>query len=109
MKHLKLTTLAATAAIALAPIAQAETLRHAVGSAGVSGLIDGTEAWADYIKEQTGGETEIKIYAGSLLNFTETFTGLRDGIADSGFVVPAYHRAELPYANLLSDMGTAGC
>ncbi|KEJ95195.1 TRAP-type C4-dicarboxylate transport system, substrate-binding protein [Pseudosulfitobacter pseudonitzschiae] len=108
MKHLKLTTLAATAAIALAPIAQAETLRHAVGSAGVSGLIDGTEAWADYIKEQTGGETEIKIYAGSLLNFTETFTGLRDGIADSGFVVPAYHRAELPYANLLSDMGTAG-
>lgn len=45
MKHLKLTTLAATAAIALAPIAQAETLRHAVGSAGVSGLIDGTEAW----------------------------------------------------------------
>lgn len=42
-----------------------------------------------------------------MLNFTETFTGLRDGIADSGFVVPAYHRAELPYANLLSDMGTA--
>ena len=61
MKHLKLTTLAATAAIALAPIAQAETLRHAVGSAGVSGLIDGTQAWADYIKEQTGGETEIKM------------------------------------------------
>lgn len=108
MKYSNLTALAATAALAFTPVAQAETLRHAIGAAGVSGLIDGTQAWADYIKEQTGGETEIKVYAGSLLNFTETFTGLRDGIADSGFVVPAYHRAELPYANLLSDMGTAG-
>jgi TRAP-type C4-dicarboxylate transport system substrate-binding protein len=108
MKHFRLTALATTAALALAPVAQAETLRHAIGAASMGGLIDGTEAWADYIKEQTGGETDIKIYAGSLLNFTETFTGLRDGIADSGFIVPAYHRAELPYANLLSDMGTAG-
>ncbi|HEC71581.1 MAG TPA: hypothetical protein ENI28_07215 [Roseobacter sp.] len=108
VKYSNLTALAATAALAFTPVAQAETLRHAIGAAGVSGLIDGTQAWADYIKEQTGGETEIKVYAGSLLNFTETFTGLRDGIADSGFVVPAYHRAELPYANLLSDMGTAG-
>ncbi|WP_417809790.1 C4-dicarboxylate TRAP transporter substrate-binding protein [Thioclava sp.] len=108
MKHRKILTLAAIAMITMTPIASADTLRHAVGSGGVSGLIDGTEAWANYIKEQTNGETDIKIFAGSLLNFTETFTGLRDGIADSGFVVPAYHRAELPYANLLSDMGTAG-
>lgn len=108
MKHLKLTALATATALTLAPALQAETLRHAIGVAAVSGLLDGTEAWADHIKEATGGEVEVKIYAGSLLNFTETFTGLRDGIADSGFVVPAYHRAELPYANLLSDMGTAG-
>ncbi|MDQ2094540.1 C4-dicarboxylate TRAP transporter substrate-binding protein [Rhodalgimonas zhirmunskyi] len=100
---------AAVAALALSATAmQAETLRHAIGAAGVSGLIDGTEYWANYIKEQTNGDVDVKIFAGSLLNFTETFTGLRDGIADSGFVVPAYHRAELPYANLLSDMGTAG-
>ncbi|MBB3994854.1 TRAP-type C4-dicarboxylate transport system substrate-binding protein [Sulfitobacter undariae] len=108
MKLLKLTTLAAITAFTLAPAAQAETLRHAIGAAGDGGLMDGTNAWADYIKEKTDGETDVKVYAGSLLNFTETFTGLRDGIADSGFVVPAYHRAELPYANLLSDMGTAG-
>jgi len=108
MKHLKFTTLAATAAITFASYAQAETLRHAIGSASVTGFIEGTQAWADYVKEETNGETEIKIYAGSLLNFAETFTGLRDGIADSGFIVTAYHRAELPYANLLFDMGTAG-
>ncbi|WP_069300924.1 C4-dicarboxylate TRAP transporter substrate-binding protein [Neptunicoccus sediminis] len=108
MKHFNLAALATSLGLAVAPAAQADTLRHVIGAAALSGLTDGTQAWADYIKEQTGGETEIKIYAGSLLNFAETFTGLRDGIADSGFVVSAYHRAELPYANLLSDMGTAG-
>ncbi len=108
MNRLKTIFLAAASAMALSLPAQAETLRHAIGAAAISGLTDGTEAWADYVNETTGGAVEIKIYAGSLMNFAETFTGLRDGIADSGFVVPAYHRAELPYSNLLSDMGTAG-
>lgn len=110
MYHFKKTVLAAISAAALAaPVAgQAETLRHSFGMASPGGLRDGTEAWAKYVEEHTDGAIKIKVFAGSLLNFAETFTGLRDGIADSGFVVPAYHRAELPYANLLSDMGTAG-
>ncbi len=102
----------AAAAVAVAQVsfafspASAEELRIAIGMAGNSGLVRGMEKFAENIDAETGGEYTGKVYAGSLLNFAETMTGLRDGIADAGFVVPAYHRAEFPNTNLVSDAST---
>ena len=110
MKQIKKTLITAASVFALTlPVGtQAEELRHAFGLTGQNALRDATDRWAGYVEKHTDGETRIKIFYGSLFNLAETFSGLRDGVVDSGYVVPAYHRAELPYANLLSDMGTAG-
>lgn len=61
------------------------------------------------IAEETGGEVELKIFAGGqLLGGREMLAGLRDGIADAGFVAPSYFISEMPNANLLPDMMVFG-
>ncbi|MEE3100329.1 MAG: hypothetical protein VX463_11235, partial [Pseudomonadota bacterium] len=98
--------MSATAISAPAPAA-AEELRIAVGMSGSSALVRGMYKWAEEIEARTDGEFTGKIFEASLLNFAESMTGLRDGIADGAFVVPAYHRAEFPNTNLVGDLATA--
>ncbi|SDX28468.1 TRAP-type C4-dicarboxylate transport system, substrate-binding protein [Albimonas donghaensis] len=98
--------LCATALSTPAP-AQAEELRIAVGMSGSSALVRGMYQFADNIEANTDGAYTGKIFEASLLNFAESMTGLRDGIADGAFVVPAYHRAEFPNTNLVGDLATA--
>lgn len=93
-------------ALAAAAPAAAEELRIAMGQAGNNGLVQGMHRFGDVVARETGGAYTSKVYAGSLLNYAETMTGLRDGIADVGFVVPAYHRAEFPNTNFIGDMST---
>ncbi|MDF1730964.1 MAG: C4-dicarboxylate TRAP transporter substrate-binding protein [Minwuia sp.] len=95
------------AAMASAP-AQAEELRIAIGNTGSGGLVRGMYQFAEQIEKRTEGRYSGKVFELSLLNFAESMTGVRDGIADVAYVVPAYHRGEFPYGNLLVDMATAG-
>jgi len=95
------------AMIAAAP-SQADELRIAIGNTGDGGLVRGMYEFADQIKARTDGRYTGKVYELALLNFAESMTGVRDGIADVAYVVPAYHRGEFPYGNLLVDMATAG-
>lgn len=60
------------------------------------------------IEERTGGALETEVYFGSLLNLRESFTGLRDGIADMAMLVPGYHPAEMPQTNLMIDLAMLG-
>jgi TRAP-type C4-dicarboxylate transport system substrate-binding protein len=96
------------AAMSAPGLAQAKELRIVFGQAGDTGLTDGTKAFAAGIEERTDGRYTGKVFIGSLLNYAETMTGIRDGIADAGFVIPAYHRAEFPASNLMVDMATIG-
>ncbi|MDF1734807.1 MAG: C4-dicarboxylate TRAP transporter substrate-binding protein [Minwuia sp.] len=95
------------AAMASAP-AQADELRIAIGNTGSGGLVRGMYEFAEQIEKRTEGRYTGKVFELSLLNFAESMTGVRDGIADVAYVVPAYHRGEFPYGNLLVDMATAG-
>jgi TRAP-type C4-dicarboxylate transport system substrate-binding protein len=88
--------------------AAAEELRIVYGQASDNGLTDGIKRFAESIEGRTDGRYTGKVYLGSLLNFAETMTGVRDGITDTGFVIPAYHRAEFPANNLMVDMATIG-
>lgn len=57
------------------------------------------------IAEESGGEIEFKMFAGGqLLGGREMLAGLRDGIADVGFVAPNYFISELAHAAMLPDM-----
>lgn len=97
----------ATLAGSLPAPAHAEELRMAIGITGDNPLVQGMQRFADNIKAATNGAYTGKVYPNSLLNFAESMTGVRDGIADIGYVIPAYARAEFPNSNLMVDMATA--
>jgi len=42
--------------------------------------------------------------ASSLLSFSETSPGIRDGMADSGFVLMSYYPKEFPVSNLVAEL-----
>lgn len=102
-----LAILMSTAALTAPAPAKAEELRIAVGMSGSSALVRGMYEFAQNVEANTDGAYTGKIFEASLLNFAESMTGLRDGVADGAFIVPAYHRAEFPNTNLVGDMATA--
>ncbi|MCR8550606.1 C4-dicarboxylate TRAP transporter substrate-binding protein [Salipiger sp. P9] len=58
----------------------------------------------DRVREATGGNMDFEIhYGGSLLPAKTTINGLRDGVADVGFVYPSYTPAELPIQAFLNS------
>lgn len=60
------------------------------------------------ITERTQGKVTFENYWGpSLLTLPDSLAGIRDGVADIGFVVPAYFPQELPVANWVAQMGNA--
>lgn len=58
----------------------------------------------DRVREATGGEVDVEtFYSGSLLPPKTTMTGVRDGVADIGFLYPAYTPAELPVESFINS------
>jgi TRAP-type C4-dicarboxylate transport system substrate-binding protein len=56
------------------------------------------------VREATGGEIDVEVhYSGALLPAKTTLTGVRDGVADFGFVYPGYTPAELPIQAFLNN------
>lgn len=59
----------------------------------------------DSIATETDGGVEIEIFAGGqLLGGQDMLAGVRDGIADLGFVIPVYAPSDLPNSVVISDM-----
>ncbi len=57
------------------------------------------------IAEKTDGGVNIKMFAGGqLLGAKDMLAGVRDGIADLGFVIPVYAPSALPNSVVISDM-----
>ena len=98
--------LAATAAVGLtaaaAPMAQARDMRIALGDTDVYPAYQPLVRFAETI----GAEADLpsKVYALSLLNYAETAGGLRDGLADIGFVVFPYFPSEFSEINLIANL-----
>lgn len=105
MSRWKLGTLAVLAVLSmgLAATPQARQLRHAVGHPPGSLPVKAAEAMSAVVAKESGGALTTKVFALSLLNMAETSAGLRDGIADVGFVLTPYHASEYPHSNLISE------
>ncbi|MDD9746425.1 MULTISPECIES: C4-dicarboxylate TRAP transporter substrate-binding protein [Marinovum] len=87
----------------------AKSLTLAVGVGPKNSITLTMQGFADYMAEHT--DIDIKIYPLSLLNLKETPPGLRDGLADIGFVLTPYYPAEYSEMNLAANLGmlsTAG-
>ena len=100
---------AGAAMMAGAATAQAETLKIAVGFPTGSAAYYALDNLAKNIEKNT--DLKAKVFPLSLLNLKETPPGVRDGIADMGFVLPPYYPAEFAETNLaanLSMLATSG-
>jgi TRAP-type C4-dicarboxylate transport system substrate-binding protein len=61
------------------------------------------------VSAKTNGAVSFKIFAGgSLVGPRNTLSGIRDGIVDAGFVVPAFVVSETPHVNLMPDLLSFG-
>ena len=99
-----LTTGAVVASMALgAASANARDLRYAMGFPSGSDSDKAGQEYAAALKKATNGQLNVKVYPLSLLNFAETSAGLRDGIADVGYLLAPYFPAEYPHFNLLAE------
>ena len=88
-----------------ASAAQADrTLSYAHGFPPGSDTDKATAKLSSSIDELTGGKIKIEAYPMSLLNFLETPDGIRDGMADMGWAVPAYAPALFPRTNILAEL-----
>lgn len=97
----------ALCAVMAAPAAA--DLRFSIGVPENFTIVKAMKYFADTIPGRTNNAVTVRLFTGSsLLNFPETFTGIRDGVADMGYVVGSYHRAELKETNLIGDLGMLG-
>lgn len=96
--------LAAAALVALhtAPAeAQSRELRYAYGRAPTTAPFDQLVEFAD---ELTAAGIPTKVYPLSLTKLSETSNGVRDGLADIGWIVIPYNPAEYSEAILISNL-----
>jgi TRAP-type C4-dicarboxylate transport system substrate-binding protein len=88
--------IAATAILGLSTNASAGQLNYAAGAPASVPQYQSIEKYAQAVEDNSGGEYNLKIFAMTLLNFAEMSDGVRDGLADIGWVIPPLPSAGLP-------------
>ena len=88
-----------TFALMMALPAWAETLNYAYGYPESSAVGLAADRFVEEVAKRSDGDLTIKPFSMSLLSLSEAGPGLRDGIADIGYVLTPYYSAE--YANSL--------
>lgn len=69
----------------------------------------GYTVFADRLAAETKSDLTVQMFfGGSLLGATDVLSGLPDGIADFGLLIPTYFSAEFPEFNLAANMAMAG-
>lgn len=91
-------------ALVAATAVQARTITHATGYPPNSIGANSAHVFASALEEISGGDLKARVFAGSLLNFLETSPGIRDGMADSGFILMSYYPNEFPVSNLAGEL-----
>jgi TRAP-type C4-dicarboxylate transport system substrate-binding protein len=86
----------------LATMSQASTVRIALGLPETFGAYDPLVTFAETLEREAG--LSPRVFAMSLLSLGETPGGVRDGIADIGFVVFPYFPAEYSELNLIANL-----
>jgi TRAP-type C4-dicarboxylate transport system substrate-binding protein len=94
----------ALAATLVTGIADAREVSYATGYAAQSIGAKAADRYAEALAEYSGGELTAKVYPQSLLSFSETPSGIRDGMAASGLVLTPYFPAEFPSTNLAAEL-----
>ncbi len=83
--------------------AVAKQFKYAIGQPPGSYNVDMGQRYAERVKKYTEGRHTVRVFPMTLLNMAETSAGVRDGIADIGFLLTPYFPAEYPHTNLISE------
>ena len=95
--------LAVLASLSLAPLgASAQSLTWASGWPAGGFIPNAVDKAALYITENT--DLKVKHFPLSLLSFPETLAGVRDSVADIGYVLMPYFPAEFSESNMATDL-----
>ncbi len=94
----------AMAGTLLTGIAEARSISYATGYSAQSIGAEAGTAYAEALAKYSDGELATKVYPQSLLSFSETPSGVRDGLADSGLVLTPYFPAQFPSTNLAAEL-----
>ncbi len=81
----------------------AEELRYATGYPPGSLPAEAAQDYARAVEKYSDGEVSVKVYPLSLLDAAETSAGVRDGIADIGYLLTVYFPAQYPHTNLVNE------
>ncbi|MDF2232453.1 C4-dicarboxylate TRAP transporter substrate-binding protein [Albimonas sp. CAU 1670] len=92
------------ASTALPTTASAEELRFAIGWPPNTNTSRTFETFGEVLSAETGGEMTAKVYPLSLLNFLESTTGVRDGIADLTTILLPYFLSDFPISNFGTEL-----
>ncbi len=90
--------------VAMTSVVDARQLSYATGYATGSIGAKAAEVFAKDIEDHSGGDLTAKVYAQSLLSFSEIPPGIRDGMADSGLVLTPYFPSDFPSTNLATEL-----
>ncbi len=92
------------ASTALPTTASAEELRFAIGWPPNTNASNSFNTFGEVLSAETGGEMSAKVYPLSLLNFLESTTGVRDGIADLTTILLPYFLSDFPVSNFGTEL-----
>ncbi|MCX7567920.1 C4-dicarboxylate TRAP transporter substrate-binding protein [Sulfitobacter sp. F26169L] len=86
--------------------ASAKDLRYAIGWPAGALPVEAVQTYADTVEEASDGDITVKVFPLSLLNFLESSSGVRDGIADMTTVLTPYFLSEFPNTNFASELAS---
>jgi len=89
--------------LTLSTMAQARELKYAIGHPPGSYVETAAQEYAKRVAKYSNGKLTVRVFPMTLLNQAEASNGVRDGIADVGFVLTPYHPAEYPHSNVISE------
>lgn len=99
-----ITAVALAAGALVSTLASAQTtLRYAVGFP-TGAAPESAKIYADAVKQYTNNTVNLRVYDLSLLNLAEMSSGLKQGLADIGYVLTPYTPAEYPHLNMASEL-----
>lgn len=103
--HLKgmAATAAFLAATSLTTNVDARQLNYAIGFPSGAIAVNAAEHMAGTVEARTDGDVTVKVYPMSLLDMAETPGGVKEGMAEAGFVLTQYNPAEFAHTNLVSE------
>lgn len=72
-------------------------------------VTEGVTPFFEDVERRSDGELTGRVFPSSqLLSARGALKGISDGVADSGFLVPAYHATQLPHLTVLSNLSKTG-